>query len=155
MESYQEKADTLCARFGISPIDAMRALEECDGDIIDAVVRLEAEGIIIRTSAVYRTGSSSSPHDGIKLNEEKTSQKKGFGGKIKNLLSEGMLTAVIISKDDRQIIRIPVLILIILFLMNIHSMSIIAVGILLWGCKFGIEKSEDTKSSVKAEKAAG
>ena len=42
MESYQEKADTLSKRFGISPVEAMKALEECDGDILDAVGQLEA-----------------------------------------------------------------------------------------------------------------
>ena len=55
MDSYREKAETLSRQFGISQADAMKALEECDGDIIDTVSILECQGIIKRTSATFNT----------------------------------------------------------------------------------------------------
>lgn len=149
MESYREKADTLVKRFGISPVEAMKAIEECDGDILDAVSLLECKGIIKRTSATYTsdnnkqnsdnnyTGYGFDSSNNIAKNKSFSENLKDFFSKILNILINYNVT---ISKDDKKIISLPIIAIIALLCATFGAVVVLAVIGLLAGCRFEITK---------------
>jgi len=96
-----DKIDAIIERTGASYHEAQRALEIADGDVLDALVALERG------------------HD-RKEKLTKTFTVKGgeLLREVKKLVREGNVRSVVIRKDDRTLLRIP--------------MTLGAVGALLW-----------------------
>ncbi len=158
MGSYQEKADTLAKRFGISPAEAMKALEECDGDILDAVSLLECKGIIKRTSASYRSdgrgGLGQSSGNSVRQLYRNTenpesygfdsSNRMGAGGGLKDAVEklwEICITYKIAAvKNEEIIIAVPVIVTAVLVLCAFPFTVSAAVIGLLAGCRYEIIK---------------
>ena len=146
MESYQEKARTLSERFGISPAAAMKALEESDGDILDAVIRLEAEGTIHRTSANYSTSYTSRPAEKQQpyISMDKPYEKpESFFDKAVKFFLKSIDSSFCISRKDKEIVAMPTVLFIILL---IAAFKVVVVAVLVGlfaGCKYSIKYSED------------
>ncbi len=158
MGSYQEKADTLAKRFGISPAEAMKALEECDGDILDAVSLLECRGIIKRTSASYRSGgrkgigqsdgnSVRQPYRNTENRESygfDSSNSMGRGGGLKDALAKmweiGITYKIAAVKNEKIIIAVPVIVVAVLVLCAFPFTVSAAVIGLFAGCRYEIIK---------------
>lgn len=106
----------------------MKALEECDGDILDAVSLLEAKGIINRTSAAYnpnkkkeKSGYSSQGVDLRKENygtytppppqntENTKNTAENIGERIKYLLKKSVEYSFSIYKGEKKIVSMPVI----------------------------------------------
>ena len=137
MESYQEKARTLAERFGISPAAAMKALEEADGDMLDAVIRLEAEGVINRTSAAYKTEYTAPPPKKRKTDYRETGAK--LSGKLTELLSKGMAASLTIRRGGKTLCTMPLLIFLMIFLFAIKLVIIAMIISLFAGCSYHID----------------
>jgi len=87
-----EKVDKVRERTNTTYAEAKYALEQCDGDVLEAIIYLEN----IKTS-------------------EKESQKEGkyesfeeFKAYIKEVVRKGNVTRIKIKKDDRTVVDIPV-----------------------------------------------
>lgn len=166
MESYQEKADTLSKRFGISPVEAMKALEECDGDILDAVGQLEAQGIINRASANYSTridySSGSTGYSGQSAGSSFSKSSVNASGSvpsystddsgesgfesfvkfIKELLKKGMNNNFQAERGGKIIIELPVLVLVILLIFGCAvTVPLLIIG-LFAGCRYSFKGKE-------------
>lgn len=148
MDSYREKAETLSRQFGISQADAMKALEECDGDIIDTVSILECQGIIKRTSATFNTDRKTDPSAGFShgdarhVNYDPASEIdhgfSGFGEKVRELLKKSVEYKLAVYKGEKNIVELPLLIVIVLALAVFWlTLILLAVG-LLAGCRYEI-----------------
>lgn len=153
MESYREKADTLVKRFGISPIEAMKAIEECDGDILDAVSLLECKGIIRRTSASYNSENKTSKPKTESNNtftrygfdsSNNIARNKSFSENAKdillNILHILISYNITVSKDDKKIISLPIIAVLALMCVTLGLVIGLAVIGLLAGCRFEITK---------------
>ncbi len=152
MDSYREKAETLSRQFGISQADAMKALEECDGDIIDTVSILECQGIIKRTSATFNTDRKTDPSAGSfrgearQVNYDPASEidhgLSGFGEKIRGLLKKSIEYKLAVFKGEKNIVELPLLIVIVLALAVFWLTAILlAVGLLV-GCRYEISADQ-------------
>ena len=151
MESYQEKARTLSERFGITYEEAMKALEECDGDILDAVIRLEAQGTINRTSANFSTSyeQRSAEKSNPQLNEEKHSSggADSYFDKAVRFFLRTIDSSLCISRGEREIAAIPAILFIILL---VAAFKIVVAAIIIGlfvGCKYSLRSPDDKAPS--------
>ncbi|MGN1415419.1 MAG: DUF4342 domain-containing protein [Oscillospiraceae bacterium] len=152
MDSYREKAETLSRQFGISQADAMKALEECDGDIIDTVSILECQGIIKRTSATFNTQRKSDPSANSFQGEARqvnytpgSEADHGFSdirGKISGLLKKSIEYKLAVFKGEKNIIELPLLIVIVLALVVFWLTAILLAAGLLAGCRYEISADQ-------------
>lgn len=100
MDITLEKIDIVRDRTGVSYRQAKEALESTDGNVVDALIRIEEEG--------SRNWSDSMTD--WKDNVTETFSVKGTEAvdKIKNLIQSGNVSRIRVKKDDYVIMDIPV-----------------------------------------------
>lgn len=81
-----EKIDTIRERTGVNYTEAKKALEVCEGNVVDALVYIENQK---KDSKLYTT-------------------KKEFIQWIKDLVEKGQATRIKVKKEDKIIVDIPV-----------------------------------------------
>ena len=87
-----EKIDIIKERTGVSYTDAKEALEECDGDVVNALIYIEAKQ---KKSTKFNV-------------EEMYATKDEFLVWIKDTVRKGNVTRIKIKKDETVVIDIPV-----------------------------------------------
>ncbi len=91
MEITLEKVDKVIERTGVSYKVAKQALEETDGNILDAIIYLEDKNISFETE------------------ENKNSENvEEFKEWLKDLINKGNISRVKIKKDEKVLVDIPV-----------------------------------------------
>ncbi|TDX51054.1 DUF4342 domain-containing protein [Orenia marismortui] len=85
-----EKVDVIRERTGVSYEQALEALREVDGDVLEAIVKLEKE-----EQNKYRK-------------EEFQVRGEQVLNKFKELIKEGNVTRIKVKKDDKVLLDIPV-----------------------------------------------
>lgn len=83
-----EKVDIIRERTGVTYAEAKHALEMCSGDVVDALIYLEA--------------------DKEKLELDTYTTKDEFMNWIKGVIKKGNVTRIKIRKDDKVLVDIPV-----------------------------------------------
>ncbi|MBU3216456.1 DUF4342 domain-containing protein [Clostridium estertheticum] len=87
-----EKIDIVKERTGVSYTDAKEALEECDANVVDALIYIEAKE---KKSAKFNM-------------DEMYTTKDEFLSWIKEIARKGNVTRIKIKRDDKVVIDIPV-----------------------------------------------
>ena len=125
-----EKVEKLRKKADISYEEAKEILEECDWDLLDAVIKLESMGKLGGSESSYTTDQSGSQETGGKSPKQVAESYHNYDKNKKNekgflrtvwdgivfLLKKGCDNTFIVYKDDKQIMSIPVLLLIILMI---------------------------------------
>lgn len=88
-----EKIDQIRQRLGVTYEEAYKALEECNGDLISALIKLEKE----------------QKQAGKHVNAD-VLQVKGqeLLNKIKEIIKEGNVNKIVVKNDERTLMEIPV-----------------------------------------------
>ncbi|NFR86220.1 MULTISPECIES: DUF4342 domain-containing protein [unclassified Clostridium] len=94
-----EKVDMIIERTGVSYAIAKQALEECNGDVLEALIYLEEE---IKNEENIDYNIYDDKEDKEKMTIE---ELKNF---IKDLIHKGNITRIKIKKEDTELIDIPV-----------------------------------------------
>ncbi|MGL5149622.1 MAG: DUF4342 domain-containing protein [Clostridium sp.] len=89
-----EMVDQVKSRTGVTYADAKKALEECGGDVLEAIIYIESSVI---TTTCGETNS--------KNNEETVEEFKEW---IKDLINKGNISRIKIKKDDQELVDVPV-----------------------------------------------
>lgn len=92
VEITLEKIDIIKERTGVSYTDAKEALEECEGDVVNALIYIEAK-------------QKKSPKFNM---DEMYTTKDEFLAWIKDTVRKGNVTRIKIKKDETVVIDIPV-----------------------------------------------
>lgn len=124
MKITLEQIDLLRKRTNVGYMEAKQALEKSNGDIVEALAYIE------------QTGGTT----------KKLSSPEGFIDKVKQLIHKGNITKLVISKDAKTIINIPVNLVIVAAIVAIHFVVISMLAALIFGCKFSIDSSAVKKS---------
>lgn len=125
-----EKVEKLRAKADITYEEAKTVLEECDWDLLEAVLKLESEGKTKNTAARFSTQGSSAddePKSPQQIAEsyqsyQKQNQKKdkGFGRTIyegiRFILKKSIDNKFIVKRYGKVVLDIPVLLLVILMI---------------------------------------
>lgn len=109
-----EKIDIIKERTGVSYTEAKEALEECDNDVVNALIYIEAKQ---KRSAKFNM-------------EEMYSTKDELVSTIKDIVRKGNVTRIKVKKDDKVVIDIPVNAGIAAGLVGLYNPILIGLGLL-------------------------
>ncbi|EHL14679.1 hypothetical protein HMPREF9630_00980 [Peptoanaerobacter stomatis] len=87
-----EKIDQIVERTGVSYAQAKEALEKAEGDVVEAIIYIE------QSSARF----SKSVSDGFMLKKDEVIET------LKDLIQKGNVTKIIIEKDAKKVLEVPV-----------------------------------------------
>lgn len=148
MEEFT-KVERLVTITGASYEDARNALKSSDGDIVDAMVYLEQVGkVTVKTANVdprFAPISESEVAAAAIRNEEReraAAIKKTSGGFIGKLLRFLLCNKIAISKDKREIIRLPLIALILLCGVSFGTAVVAIIISMFCGIEYRLVKDE-------------
>jgi Domain of unknown function (DUF4342) len=118
MNTNLEQIDELRKRAHVSYETAKEALEKCNGDMVEALIYLE------------------------KQNKVKTSTTSTFFGKLQDIINKGNRTSLVIKKNEKTILSIPVTAAVLITVFAFHIVIIVLVIALLTGHRISFEGSE-------------
>ena len=141
MERY-EMAELLSRKAGVTLEEARQALEDNDWDMLDAMVALErahnkASGVHVETGAEEPNGVkpvknvSGKDGDGVFTN--------GFAvlwGYVKKLFRISLDNDFVVLHHDKQILAVPVLVLVVLLFASFGLMLVVLLAGLFLDCKY-------------------
>lgn len=154
---HLEKVEKLKEKANVSYEEAKAALESCDWDILDALVKLESEGKVNGTdTAAFSTQGSPSdekPKSPQQLaesyqnyHEERQKKDRGFWHSVKNgikyLFRKGCDNKFIVKRHGQVIIDIPVLLLILLMIAFFWALLVLMVVGLFFGFSYSFSGPE-------------
>ncbi len=161
-----KKVEKLMERADVSYEEAKALLEECDWDVLEAVVRLEAQGRLKNdaSTAAYSTGSGDgdqgpkSPQEMAKSYEdyaknEGNSENSAFRtlwNGIKLLLKKSCENTFLVKKNSKVIMEIPILMMIILMIFFFWALLILMAISLFCGFSYGFSGPELGRDDVNS-----
>lgn len=169
-----EKVEKIREKAGVTYEEARAALEAANGDILDALVRLENEGKIKKPETqYYSTDRQESGKEFSQVKQVYEQQKKGekesgfkkFFRWCKKMIKKGCENSFVVEKDGKDPFTVPVLVLVLLLLFAFWlTVSLLIVG-LFCGYKYSFrgditksvnvnaacEKASQACESIKAE----
>ena len=121
-----KKIDEIRSRTGVSYARAKEVLDQCDGDLLQALILLES------------TDQSSDWAERIQVQGEE------LIGKVKELIHEGNVRRIIIRQGDRTLLEFPVTVgaLGIIFLPTLAALG--AIAALVTECTLFVERTDET-----------
>lgn len=161
------KVEKIKEKTGVSYEEAKEALEAAGGDILDALVWLESKGKINEPEvSVYTTEEEASEEFEEAAKAYDNTDKETAGDVVKkifnwlgNLIKKGCENFFIIEKNDKEVLTMPVILLVILLLSAFWvTLPLIIVGLFLgyrYSFKGEITKAVDVNTACdKAAEAA-
>jgi len=125
-----EKVDLVRERTGVSYQEAKEALEKTDGDVVDAIVMLEQT-------------------DSKKFNDNFQSYGNDVILKLKELIKKGNVTRILLQKDDKTILDIPVMAGAVGALLFTPATIVAIIAALATGCELQIVKEDGEIINIK------
>lgn len=146
MENF-EKVEALRKKANVSFEDAKEAMEACNYDMLDAIVYLEKKGKVNEGSAAsYTTFSgtdTSQEFEQAQKNYEDSCQRTSLGEVINKfgkwcgrVLKKSVEIDFCVTKNDKLILKVPALALVLLLLMALGLCTILLVVGLFCDCKY-------------------
>lgn len=132
----EEKITRLCGQLGVSRASAQAALEQADGDLLDAALALE-QG---REPELRRAGRYSTAQPPAPAPTPAPQAAERFSGQLwqffRGLVTHPLANALEVSTRERTVTTIPAAILLALLLVAFWiTLGLLAVGVLA-GCRF-------------------
>ena len=148
-----EKVERLVAKANVSYEDAKKALDEANGDMLDAIIILEKQGKVKKPEqSVYTTnyeqqGNFTDVPSAVQKsnNTEAKSVFKSIGDGLKKAFKYTVDNSLKITKKNETIIKLPLWIAIILLLAAWELLIIVMIISLFFDCKYSIEGKNDSK----------
>lgn len=142
-----EKVEKLREKANVTFEEAKAALEEANGDLLDAMILLEKQG-----KAETRTESFSTKNEATDLivvdqPEKKEEKKRGnaFTDKVKALWHKSCENYFVIERNDENIVNIPIWVFILILLFTWHVTLILMVLALFFGCRYSFQGEDKMK----------
>ncbi len=141
MERY-EMAELLSQKAGVTLEEARQALEDNDWDMLDAMVALErahnkASGVHVETGAEEPNGVK--PVKNVSSRDGAGVFTNGFAvlwGYVKKLFRISLDNDFVVLHHDKQILAVPVLVLVVLLFASFGLMLVVLLAGLFLDCKY-------------------
>lgn len=131
MEITLEQIDLLRKRANINYKEAKEALENCNGNMIEALAYLEEHGQLKPEIKPFRTSS--------------------FFKKIKNIILKLNKTYLVISKNNKTILNVSLIVAIFFSVLSIHLPIVAIILTLITGCKIKLKKNNGDEYGINSE----
>lgn len=154
-----EKVEKLRERANVSYEEAKAALEESGWDLLDAMVSLEKQGRVKGPEqSVFSTSYEEQEHyEPVKetVYEGRKQEKEGVKGVFRRFIDICRNNAFCVKKNEEQIIRIPVILLVlILFFTWRIALPVLIIG-LFFGLRYSFEGKDDLSQANDLMDSAG
>ncbi len=141
-----EKVEKLREKANVTFEEAKAALEEANGDLLDAMILLEKQGKADAQRESYSTKESDT--DLMVVDQpEKKEKKRGnaFTDKIKALWHKSCENNFIVERDKDVIVNIPIWVFILILIFTWHVTLIVMVVALFFGCNYSFRGKDEMK----------
>ena len=147
MERY-EMAELLSQKAGVSLEEARAALEENNWDMLDAMVALErahktaGPAVNMETEAGTGSGSPVRPVKNVSNKKHDPIFSNGFAtiwDYVKKLFRISLDNNFVVVRRDKQILAVPVLVLVVLLFASFGLMLLVLIAGLFLGCLYRFE----------------
>lgn len=162
-----ELVEKLVEKTGLSYGEAKQALERTDWDILDAIIQLEAQGMVnngktaqYSTSNENHTGQENQQSQQNKQGKQgKDSNQSGdkfkkasknFGDFMKEIFDKGNKNCLVMHRNDEKKIELPVTAFVVLLIFCFWVVIPLMIVALFFGCRFSFSGSELGKESVNS-----
>lgn len=139
-----EKVEKLREKANVSYADAKRALEQCNWDMLDAVILLEQEGVVFESEPKTSHYSSKSQSSQESYSEPPPNRGESFkdllariGRFICKILDIGNTNFFVVVKNGQEVFSVPVTVLVILTIFCFY----VVIPMLIFGLCFGLRYS--------------
>ena len=147
-----EKVEKLVQKTNVSYEDAKIALENANGDMLDAIIALEKQGKVNGPQqGTFTTGPEASPYRDVPAAVEQTNNKtegksffKDLGAAIKRGFQYTVDNSVKVMKKDQEIIKLPLWLSIIILLAAWELLVIVIIISLFFDCRYSVVGKDDT-----------
>ena len=132
-----ENIDQIMARTNVSYKEAKETLESCDGNVVDAILKLEENSEQKRTHQENEQQAKEEQKK-AEFNEQKNrfmKQAKFLGNQVLKLVKKGLTIKVTWSNESKKLIELPLLIVLILTLWLMPFSLIALVAPLFFGIR--------------------
>ncbi len=154
MERY-EMAELLSKKAGVSLEEAKTALENADWDMLDAMVALErahrtAGGVNVEAGGGY-TDPGVKQVKNVSGSKDSSFFSNGFAeiwGYVKKLFRISLDNDFVVVRHDKQLLAIPVLVLVVLLFASFGLMLVVLIAGLFCGCQYRFEGRQLGKDGI-------
>ncbi|MGM0378571.1 MAG: DUF4342 domain-containing protein [Bacillota bacterium] len=127
MKITLEQVDEVIQRTNVNYEDAKKALQESDGDVLDAIVYLEKNEKASKTQEV----------------------KKEFSDFLKEIIDKGKVNKILVKKDNEQIMNVPIAAGIIGTVFFSTAIIAAVASAFIAGCEIYIVNDDDKTINIK------
>ncbi len=143
-----EKVEKLREKANVSFEEAKAALEEANGDLLDAMIILEKQGKAESRKESYSTKDEVTDLTVVE-GEEKSENKRGnaFTDKLKALWHKSCENYFVVEHNDEKIINIPIWVFILILIFAWHAILVAMIVALFFGCRYSFEGNAEMKTA--------
>ncbi|MBR4575131.1 MAG: DUF4342 domain-containing protein [Lachnospiraceae bacterium] len=143
-----EKVEKLREKANVSFEEAKAALEEANGDLLDAMILLEKQGKAEEKKETYSTKDDNT--DLLVVDQpEKKERKRGnaFTDKLKVLWHKSCENSFVVEHKDEVIVNIPIWVFILILILTWHVTLIAMIVALFLGCRYSFKGVDEMKAA--------
>ena len=140
-----EKVEKLREKANVTFEEAKAALDEANGDLLDAMILLEKQGKAEERRESYSTKEDASL---MVVDEPEKKEKKhgnAFTDKLKSLWHKSLENYFVIERGDDVLINIPICVFVLILLFTWHVTLIVMVVALFFGCRYSFKGVAEMK----------
>lgn len=134
-----EMVEKLCEKANVTYEEAKAALEAADWDLLDAIVYLEQEGKVKKSSSHHSTQAEPAEEEEAPKAVPLRAQLKKLWHLFLRLLRVGNENHLVVSHKNKQVFSLPVTVVVILLICSCMGV-LVAVGVsLFFGVRYSIK----------------
>ena len=141
-----EKVEKLREKANVTFEEAKAALDEANGDLLDAMILLEKQGKAETKRESYSTKEEST--EVLVVDQPEKKEKKhgnAFTDKLKSLWHKSLENYFVIERGDDVLINIPICVFVLILLFTWHVTLIVMVVALFFGCRYSFKGVAEMK----------
>ena len=141
-----EKVEKLREKANVTFEEAKAALEEANGDLLDAMILLEKQGKAEAQKESFSTKDE--PSSLMVVDEPEKKEKKhgnAFTDKLKALWHKSCENYFVVERNEETIVNIPIWVFIIILLFTWHVTLAAMIIALFFGCRYSFKGAAEMK----------
>lgn len=143
-----EKVEKLREKANVTFEEAKAALDEANGDLLDAMILLEKQGKAETKKETYSTKEENT--EVLVVDQpEKQEKKRGnaFTDKVKALWHKSCENYFVIEREDQVMLNLPIWVFIIILIFSWHVTLIAMIVALFFGCRYSFKGVDEMKAA--------
>lgn len=143
-----EKVEKLCEKANVTYEEAKTALEAADWNLLDALVLLEQQGKVKGAAARHSTKAETIPEEEPEKESAFKQHAAGFRDQIRKFIRICCDNQFAISHKGKEVLRVPVIVLVILVLVSVGWTLLALAAGLFFGLRYSFHGEHLGKPAV-------